>query len=101
MSGPRFSDINHYYAQDERRRNSGEVDFGVMWREEAARWPTYRVSWVMDTGDFYAVCQGGPRAGEVEHLGRAAGRELAERVMDGWAEVEPMMLTWVRERMRG
>lgn len=96
----RFRDIDAFYAEDTRRRFSGEVDYGVMWTDGEMNWPQYRVTWVEQTGEFYAIRLGGVNAGEVELLGKIqAGREGAERALKGWAEVEPMTLDWVRGRL--
>ena len=46
-----------YYAADERRLRSEECDYGVHWRLDGwqSRW---RVSYVRNTGEVYAVTQG-------------------------------------------
>lgn len=101
MSRPFFRNIDAYYAQDDRRRFSGEVDFGVIWREGDEPWPNYRVSWIEATGDIYAVCFGGPNKRRIEHLGNVERRDAIEALLEGWAEIEPPTLDWVRERLRG
>ena len=38
------------------RRRSGEVDFGVRWtRRDGLEEPTWRISWLEQTGELYAV----------------------------------------------
>lgn len=60
---PTFADIDAFYAADERRRFSGEHDYGVWWFDEhGAAW---RGSWVNDTGEFYIVRLGPPRVQDV------------------------------------
>ena len=70
-----FRDIESFYAADERRRYSGERDFGFHWRGEdpAERW---HVGYVQDTGEVYARrmsseagAQGPSRGGLVRVLG--------------------------------
>jgi hypothetical protein len=92
-----FESINDFYVADSRRLYSGEVDFGVLWRD-GQMWPTYRVSWVMETGEFYAIRLSG-RHDRVELLGTVEGRTAAEDALDGWANIEPMELSWVRARL--
>jgi hypothetical protein len=46
-------DIEEFYAADERRRRSDEVEFGTEWADgEGAR---YELSWVADTGELYVM----------------------------------------------
>jgi hypothetical protein len=95
-----WKDIEAFYSADERRRFSGETDYGVMWADgDGYGWPTYRVSWVETTGEFYAVRLADEFAGHVELLGKVEGRQNAERALKGWAEVQPMTLDWVRRRL--
>ena len=45
---PVWESIEEFYAEDPRREESREVDFGVQWR----MWwfvPTYRLTYVVDT----------------------------------------------------
>lgn len=97
--GRMWINIEGFYADDERRRRSGEVDYGVMWTTDAYHWPRYRVSYVIDTGELYALCLS---HGPVELLGVFIDREACERALAGWAEAcgEPHSLEWVRRRAR-
>lgn len=84
------------------RARSGEVDFGVWWRD-GKQYPTYRVSWVEATGELYAEEQPGYPTNEMARIivfGKAEGRENIERVMKGWAEICGAIdsLNWVRSR---
>lgn len=93
-----WNDIEEFYDADPRRRTSGELDFGCMWVEiDRPRWPQYRVSWVDDTGEVYAVRL---NHGRIELLGKVEGREQAEQALRGWAMISPMTLDWVRDRLR-
>lgn len=98
----RYPNIEAFYAERDARRRSGEVDFGVMWCQETERWPTYRVSWIEETGEFYAIrlasAPGRPKGG-VELLGTVVSRAGADAALAGWAHQEPMMLDWVRNRL--
>jgi len=72
---------------DEKRRKSPEVDFGAWWgllsRNETGKW---RVSWIEDTGELYAVCRG-----TVIVLGTYKREEVEER-MRGWEEPRNQVL---------
>jgi hypothetical protein len=54
MSDPtsRYSSVEAFYAADERRRRSPELDFGVWWRAAGV---VYRLTWVDATGELVAV----------------------------------------------
>ncbi len=111
-------DIEQFYAQDERRRSSAEIEFGTDWFD--AKGNRYELSWVEDTGELYAMLELVPEADswtpfgdiEVEHLpvdrlvvtvvGRIPTREDAERVLDGWEDEmgKPDGISWVAERLR-
>lgn len=148
MSGPtsRYASVEVFYADDERRRRSPELDFGVWWRDRGG--VVYRLSWVEATGELIAVqltpaqaipfhvledeleAVNVPReyAERVEHVAEATGltvgvigfaviggepgsvyvlgvvhgRDVVERLLDGWAEVcgATGSVGWVVERIR-
>jgi hypothetical protein len=101
-----FDSIEKFYAADpEGRRNSAEVDYGVHWTdppipgelpENGRRW---RVSWVANTGEIYAVCHVADGKGNrvVRLYGQVPGREEAERFLEDWADhcTETGGLAWV------
>ena len=46
-------DIEQFYAEDERRRRSEEIELGTEWHDaDRAR---YELSWVADTGELYVM----------------------------------------------
>ena len=45
--------IEDFYAQDERRRASSEIEFGRDWRDVGGT--RYELSWVADTGELYLM----------------------------------------------
>jgi hypothetical protein len=98
--GDTFPTLEAFYSADERRRRSGELDFGVWWRD-GSTWPTYRVSWIEATGELYAIAQAGSR--RVEVLGHFGARGAVEAGLRGWANQcgGPNSLAWVRRRARG
>jgi len=84
----------------EARRRSPELDFGVWWREAWAV-PTYRISWVEDTGEVIAVENRNDQAGDrYEIIGKTEpkNREAIENKLKGWAEKCGGLhsLSWVR-----
>lgn len=100
---PVFASIEDYYATDDRRRRSGEADYGSHWLLDgwSGKW---RVSYAQATGEVYAVYLGAPPAGgragdgPVFVLGiippdpvpegdrRSLYYATLERVLDGWPE---------------
>ena len=52
-----FKNVGEFYSDNSARRRSPEADYGVHWKLEG--WPnSWRVSYVRDTGEIYAVHQG-------------------------------------------
>jgi hypothetical protein len=109
-------DLEEFYAADERRRHSAELEFGRDWNGGNGRWG---VSWVEDTGEIYLMSE--PMAGvtgsgagdlhaihvsehalDVEVLGVVNGRSTVESVMSGWEQKmgEPDGLAWLRDRVQ-
>lgn len=112
---PSWLSIEQYYADDERRTRSGEMDFGCWWLSGNIGRTTHRISAVEDTGEFYVVrlSRGvmDEPPGEVFLAGAFAvgDYEDAERVMggstestDGWAQAcgQKDSLAWALERLR-
>lgn len=117
MGNLSFPSIEAFYAADERRRWSRELDFGVWWRQGTT---IHRITWVDDTGELIAVRLSGPeharlelegevleimRAGDeqdVTVLGVVHGEEVVERLLNGWAEMcgEQESFCWVLDRVR-
>lgn len=96
LAYPRSQTINEFLANKTRVR-SRELDFGVWWRD-GRNYPTYRVSWIVDTGEVYALDQTEQR---VEILGKVATEAEVERKLDGWAGICGLMqsLQWVRDKL--
>ena len=88
---------DEFYA-DPVRAAAIEVDFG--WWESFGNTRRYRVSWIPDTGEVYAL---DAHTDEVEVLGAVTNRDDIERLMDGWWDEcrKANALQWVRERLMG
>ena len=57
-----FKNVEDFYSDNSARRYSPEAGYGVHWK--LAGWPnSWRVSYVRDTGEVYAVQQGPQRGG--------------------------------------
>ena len=57
-----FKNVGEFYSDNSARRRSPEADYGVHWKLEG--WPnSWRVSYVRDTGEIYAVQQEATRTG--------------------------------------
>jgi hypothetical protein len=109
-------DLEEFYAADERRRRSAELEFGRDWNDENGRWGA---SWIEDTGELYLMRE--PSAGvwgdafgdmrarpvsehalDIEVLGVVPGRAGIESVMSGWEQkmLEPDGIAWLRDRVQ-
>jgi hypothetical protein len=96
----RYASLRGFYAADERRARSRELDVGLWWRERPDG-PLHRAAWVSDTGELYLV-RLGPAAdggGRVELLATVADGDRLEHALEGWRERcgEPYSLTWLRQ----
>jgi len=77
------------WCDQEQRRRSGEVDFGSRWQVIGGpEWPLYRVSWIVNTGELYAIEERLEGRRRLCVLGTITDRETVERLMDGWCEPE-------------
>jgi len=109
-------DIEEFYAADERRRKSAELEFGRDWSYGNSR---SGVSWLEDTGEVYVMREPnaavtGSGAGDlelvpmsdaglvVEVLGVVMGRPAVEGVMSGWQEKmrDADGIAWLRDRIQ-
>jgi hypothetical protein len=108
-------DIEGFYAENERRRHSAELEFGRDWHDAGGR---CEVSWVEDTGEIYAMREPtaavtGSGAGDlelvpmsedglvVEVLGVVTGRDAIGAVMSGWEDAmrRDDGIAWLRDRI--
>lgn len=76
------------FMTDPIRERSPELDFGVLWRRLEQTWPTYRISWIQNTGELYAVqntdLPDSSRTCVV--LGVFKTKDDVEKAMKGWTE---------------
>jgi hypothetical protein len=109
--------IEDFYAADERRRASTEIEFGQDWHD--ATKARFELSWVQDTGELYLMGEPTPSVYEdpigdfevdsmtndelvVTVLGVVPTHEGVEEVLKGWAEAmaQPQGVEWLTERLR-
>jgi hypothetical protein len=109
--------IEEFYAQDERRRRSEEIEFGTEWHDGAGA--RFELAWVADTGELYVMSEpGGPVAEDlfgdlygssvpldqisVVVVGWVPDRAGMEEVFQGWEDAmeAPNSVAWIAERLR-
>lgn len=91
-----FTDYRAWIDERKNLQPRGEVDFGVNWTDGAA-FPRWRVSWIIATGELYAVEQTSPSRDRFILFGIFETRAEVEDVLAGWADSN-MTLDWIRER---
>jgi hypothetical protein len=106
-------DIEAFYAQNEARRSSAEVEFGTEWTDSTGN--EYALSWIEGTGELYLML--GPEAtvttelffGDVMNynepvegllvqvIGEIRTIEEVEQVLEGWpsAMLAAGSLSWL------
>jgi len=91
--------LKKFYA-DSARLESRERDLGLTW--QAADGSSYRVAWIEDTEEVYAVAhlKRRGRGPEVELLG-VVPAPLLDCALAGWQQIcgEPESFEWLRERV--
>lgn len=116
-------DIEEFYAEDERRRRSAEIELGADWHD--AQGVRYELSWVVDTGELYLMREPGVPLAEdpfgdvfppgliggsvpVEGLtvvvvGYIAEQARVEEVLGGWEDEMGVgdSISWLADRLRG
>jgi hypothetical protein len=97
LPNPVWRSLEEFYAEDERRRGSSEVDFGDRWLGSHGA-PAWRLSYVEATGEaiFFHPEHG------VELVGWALSAGIFARVLKGWVDAheERRSYFWVRQRIR-
>ncbi len=101
--------IEEFYAADERRRRSEEVELGTEWHDgDGAR---FELSWVADTGELYAMRE--PELRDFPHkvtndvlvvhvLATVASHDELDTLLAGWQDAmnEPDGMAWLTARRR-
>src|SRR5439155_4624966 len=93
--------LAEFYEANPRRKEPGELDFGVMWTARPREtWPTYRISFIRATREFYSYSH---RDGTIEILGTLPEKLpwMSEKAVDPYADAEIVMSGWVEEIHRG
>jgi hypothetical protein len=98
--------IEEFYAQDERRRQSPEVEFGDSWTDSNDPGATYEIAWIEDTGEVYAMREEVSNAvtatPAVQLIGKVAKRAELESLLNGWQDAmrDSNSLNWLRDRLQ-
>jgi hypothetical protein len=108
--------VQEFHDLDPVRARSPEWDYGVHWIErEGMAWPIWRVSWIVETGELYAVKLAGdnevrvlgvvPKVGDYPYNREQTWKafndaQTIEQVMKDWAEEPRRPLVWAVERLR-
>lgn len=118
VPGRAWESIETFYAGRPDREWSGERDYGVWWRD-ADRDPTWRISHVEQTGEFYAICTApwarqvvlggvvyatppGHGIGPVVVIGYAPTYAAGEELLDGWTDLRGSnRLSWALGMLAG
>lgn len=110
-------DIEEFYAENETRRRSAEIELGTDWTDAGGA--RYELSWVTDTGELYTMREpnvplavdpfGDVYAGRnlptdtlaVGVVGWIPDRDRMEEVLAGWEDqmASPDSITWVADRL--
>lgn len=101
----RYESLKAFYAGDERRARSVEVEFGAAWRTDDSAKGAWRAVWVEDTGELVIVKQrwveGRCESGVVHVLATGLGElEDVQELLAGWPDRcgRLFSLQWLRDR---
>jgi len=108
-------DIEEFYADNEKRRDSAEYEFGSEWTDASGN--HYELSWVEDTGELYlmigpdAIVREDPfgdfvvneevvSALQVAVIATIPDLESLHRLLEGWENemATPNSLTWLHSK---
>ena len=100
-----YASIEEFYAENEERRRSGEADYGVFWTVPGQSWPKWRVSYIHNTGEVYAIQL--KDGGIVKVLGTVPPDDdriyyqTLDRILQGWVDAihHPGSLVWVERKL--
>ena len=90
-----------FWADDERRRRSDQLDLGATWRWAGSN-DAWRLAWVRDTGELY-LCRADGHDGsctDVSVLAVLPAEPDVDALLAGWRDhrTEPDGLSWVLRR---
>ena len=90
-----------FWADDERRRRSDQLDLGATWRWAGSN-DAWRLAWVRDTGELY-LCRADGHDGsctDVSVLAVLPDERDVDALLAGWRDsrTEPDGLSWVLRR---
>lgn len=108
--------IEEFYDQDERRRESEEIELGNAWHDATGH--RYELSYVVDTGEVYwmsapdaelledpfgdiAVDSEPVEALTIDVIAVVPSAEALHRALEGWEDAmqKPSSVEWLRSRL--
>src|SRR5579872_3370024 len=110
--------LDQFYDQDDRRRQSEEVEFGIGWSDSNIRHHSFDIYWVRDTGEVYSMTR--PPIKEWRHFSEDANEDELDvedmtvevlavvpdedkvtELLDGWEDHvrEENSLAWAKARL--
>lgn len=104
---PTYLSLGAFYASDDRRDASHEIDVGLWWRghgNPTPPTPVFRAAYVVDTGELYLMqLEGLPGGGRIDVVARFPDHATLDRALAGWEDVcgDPGSLRWLLERLPG
>ena len=102
MAERSYDNEDAFHREDVRRRDSVEFDYGARWTMENSP-GTWRISYVRETGEIYALRFRGAASGPLLLLGRGPAKDhhAVDRVLEGWEQENHSShrLEWAMERI--
>ena len=113
-------DIGQFYDDDDRRRQSAEIELGTEWRDSQG--VRYELNWIEDTGELYVMREPAPPAWEdpfgdiyvrtsdrapitgmtVVVIAHIEERERLEEILKGWPQAMDRAdsVSWLAKRLK-
>jgi hypothetical protein len=99
-------DVETFYEQDQRRRNSEEEEFGDGWTSSDRPGATFQLAWIRDTGELYMMGEPLGTAiedpfGDYEVLALARGSVKVEILAEvGESDLNRLLADWQQQMPR-
>jgi hypothetical protein len=91
------------WANAPERKRSGEHDYGAWWTLDGnpRAWPHWRVSWIEDTGELYAVCEDGVHPDKFILIAVIATEKEVECALANWTDIAPNLPALIEQARTG
>lgn len=97
-----YRTLEAFYAQRPERRRSKESDYGVHWHTPDERHPLWKLAYVQETGELYAMAQSPPHVVALVATLLPVTRDI-DVILGGWEDPEitgGWNLDWVGRRVK-